>query len=259
MKIQGIDTRTPQKSWQGEGPYNGQRIVILRVMGCNLKCHWPTATGGLAWCDTKWTWDGSEKGAEWDVGRLVASIVSEASKRMPMAKWEKPTFLGAFKKAKIVMVTGGEPMLRQSSESFQALIEGLRANGFAIHFETNGTVLPNEWAKKNVDFFDVSPKYQIYRDKYTREMITAWQKCGVQVAWKFVVGRMNDVFDLRAWLEQMGISKDADIWLMPLTLDDKSMKDAQDILNGGVDEAFRIEEFKHVTISPRLQITGAFP
>jgi organic radical activating enzyme len=260
MEIAGVDKRTPVKSWQGEGPYAGERIVVLRFMGCNMKCHWRNNTGGLSWCDTKWTWDGSERGEVWGVDKLVDRVWKEACKHLALAPWETKAF-ATYKRAKIVMVTGGEPMLRQDSEAFHKLIEGLKAKGLKIHFETNGSKPPNEWARKNIDFFDMSPKYQLYPSEYTIEKVKAWQNCGVQVAWKFVVGTQADVYDLRDWVESMMLPKDADIWLMPLTNDDKSMDEALQLLKAGVVKAFQETylAFKKVHISPRLQITGGFP
>jgi 7-carboxy-7-deazaguanine synthase len=265
MMISGLNIGYPNicKSWQGEGPYAGQRIVVLRFNGCNFKCHWNTADGGKAWCDTKKTWDGSEKGETWEVDELVSAVWHESHRRLPQAEWEPKRLFGSYKYADIVMVTGGEPMLRQTSAPFQKVIEGLRAKGLDIHIETNGSRPPLEWARKNIDFFDMSPKYQLreYEEDYTKEKMRAWQDCGVQVAWKFVVGTQQDVYDLRDWLLKMDISKDADIWLMPLTNDDKTHKDSDDILRGGIIQAFTESYlgFKHVRISPRLQIDGNFP
>jgi 7-carboxy-7-deazaguanine synthase len=259
MEIRGIDKRRPFKSWQGEGPYAGQRIVGLRFMTCNLKCHWRTAAGGMAWCDTKWTWDGSEGGDTWDIDALVQHIVKLSGKRVPIASWEEKKLFGSFKKAKIIMVTGGEPLLRQNDEEFKLLITKLRQRGFAIHYETNGTIVPNEWMRQNTDFFDVSPKYQLYPKAYTVDKMKAWYNCGVPMAWKFVVGMVPDVFDLKDWLEQMNIPKDIDMWLMPLTTDDKSMRESIDVIDGIKTDAFQILGYKNVRVSPRLQITGGFP
>lgn len=283
--IAGIDKRSPQKAWQGEGPYNGQRIVILRLMGCNLKCHWNLPDGRMAWCDTKYTWDGSEQGESWPVAKLIDRIVHVSKQRLPAAEWEntgKHIQLAmeygrtAWKQSKIVMITGGEPMLRQSSPAFQRLVEGLREAGLKIHIETNGTVPPNEWARQNIDFFDMSPKYQLYREKYSASLIKEWETSGVQIAWKFVLGRQQDMWELREFLEGFKVSYAADIWLMPLTDDTKRMEQALDVmalsdksrkeigmpsqtLGGGASEAFKQLGWKNVRVSPRLQVSHQFP
>lgn len=256
--IHGIDKRRPFHSWQGEGVFAGQRIVGLRFMGCNLACKWNTEDGGTALCDTDWTWNGTEKGEDWEVEKLASFVIKLSRKRMSLAPWEEKKWFASFKPARIVMVTGGEPMLRQGQPAFQQLIGMLRMAGMAIHVETNGTQHVSEWARKNVDFMDVSPKFGLYPEKYTAKLIKEWNECGVQVAWKFVIGRRADVWDLKDWLERVKMPKDVDLWLMGLTDDLKSMKLADDLLKGGVVEAFKILGYKNVRISPRLQVTNSF-
>jgi hypothetical protein len=115
------------------------------------------------------------------------------------------------------------------------------------------------WAQLAIDFFDISPKYQLYAKEYDIEKIRAWQQCGVQTAWKFVMGTKADYEDLRVWLQQMEMSKSADIWLMPLTDDKKDMRLANYLLDCGPEEGFKMDGFKRVRRCPRLQIDGGFP
>lgn len=264
MQISGVDNRCSLvKSFQGEGPFAGQRIVILRFIGCNLECNWQTADGSRALCDTAWTWDGSSKGDTWDVDELVEKIVSESKKKLLPAKWEQKGWLASREQAKIVMVTGGEPTLRQNSEAFQDLIEKLRAEGLQVHYESNATQTPNQWLIDNTDVFVLSPKYQLYPEKYNPTLIDMWQKTGVRTVWKFVVGRMADMDELRTWLEQMHVDKNAEVWLLPLTRPGadgvyRDMGQAMDVLGHGGEEAFRILGYQHVKLSPRLQVSEGF-
>jgi organic radical activating enzyme len=199
------------------------------------------------------------------VDKLIGRVKHVALQRLKPAAWENQGFFDSLALAKIVMVTGGEPMLRQNTRAFQEVMEGIRAAGLKVHIESNGTLPPNEWARKNVDFFDLSPKYQLYPEKYTKEIIKAWVDCGVQVAWKFVVGTPDDIFTLARFLETMNVPRDADIWLMPLTTDTLDMGWAMDILTAGNKagpfpgvEAFKTAGYKNVRVSPRLQVTGKF-
>lgn len=97
---------------QGEGAYAGQAAYFIRLAGCDVGC---------TWCDVKDSWD-----AERHPVRTVASLVEEAS-RVP---------------ARIVVVTGGEPLMHDLSE----LTTSLRAQGLRTHIETSGThPLTGEW------------------------------------------------------------------------------------------------------------------
>lgn len=255
MEIKGVDRRTPVKTWQGECVYAKQRIVLLRFMTCNLKCHWNTAEGDMAWCDTKWTWDGSEAGETWDVDKLVTRVFEASREKLQPAAWEPKGWRGARKEANIVMITGGEPLLRQNDAEFQALVDGLHRVGLLVHIETNGTLPPNEWARQNIDFFAVSPKYQLYQKAYNEAKMKQWLELPEnQMAWKFVVGRPYDVELLRQWMFENKIPLTADIWLMPLTNDKKQMNLAENVITSGPVMGFQQLGYKRVSISPRLQI-----
>jgi organic radical activating enzyme len=256
IEIKGVDKRTPVKTWQGEGPYAKQRIVLLRFMTCNLKCHWNTADGKMAWCDTKWTWDGSEAGLDWDVDVLAAVIDEISRRKLKPASWEpQDDRKSVRKKADIVMITGGEPLLRQNDAEFQALVARLHEAGLLVHVETNGTLPPVRWARENIDFFAVSPKFQLYPKAYDERKVAVWATLpATQMAWKFVVGRPYDLEVLRQWLFEVKVPFDADVWLMPLTSDDKTMNFSQNVLESGTVPAIQMLGYKHVRISPRLQI-----
>jgi 7-carboxy-7-deazaguanine synthase len=123
---------------QGEGINAGRRAVFLRFAGCNL---WSgreqdRATAICTFCDTDFVgMDGDGGGRFADAGSLAAAV-SE--------KW------GQVAGRRLVVITGGEPMLQVT----QALIDALHAAGFEIAIETNGT-LP---VPRSIDWITVSPK-----------------------------------------------------------------------------------------------------
>ncbi len=123
---------------QGEGINAGRRAVFLRFAGCNL---WSgreadRATAMCTFCDTDFVgMDGDGGGRFADADALAAAVV---------AKW------GAVAGRRLVVVTGGEPMLQVTD----ALIDALHAAGFEIAIETNGT-LP---VPRSIDWITVSPK-----------------------------------------------------------------------------------------------------
>ncbi|ACY14656.1 7-carboxy-7-deazaguanine synthase QueE [Haliangium ochraceum] len=110
---------------QGEGTHAGRACVFLRFAGCNLQC---------SWCDT----DFSPEGAE----RLRADEITERLLALDVHG------------ARTVIVTGGEPALQWDQE----LADALRAAGFRVHMESNGTRPP----RAPVDWLTVSPKVQFH-------------------------------------------------------------------------------------------------
>ena len=123
---------------QGEGVQSGSRAVFLRFAGCNL---WsgreqdrPTAQCNF--CDTDFV------GTDGEGGGKFADADSLAERAL--ATW------GAEDGSRLVVITGGEPMLQLDP----ALIDALHGRGFRIAVESNGT-LP---AVEGIDWLCISPK-----------------------------------------------------------------------------------------------------
>jgi 7-carboxy-7-deazaguanine synthase (Cx14CxxC type) len=112
---------------QGEGANTGRPAVFCRFAGCNL---WSgreedRATAVCRFCDTEFVGTDGDGGGKFDTAESLASAVS--------AKWPE----GA-KGNRFVVCTGGEPLLQLDA----TLVEALRAEGFLISVETNGTLEP---------------------------------------------------------------------------------------------------------------------
>jgi 7-carboxy-7-deazaguanine synthase (Cx14CxxC type) len=121
---------------QGEGMQAGRRAVFLRFSGCNL---WSgresdRAKAQCTFCDTDFVGTDGENGGRYEAEALAAKVEA----------------LWAGGEGRLVVITGGEPMLQLDS----ALIDALHALGFEVAVETNGT-LP---APAGVDWICVSPK-----------------------------------------------------------------------------------------------------
>ena len=121
---------------QGEGMQAGRRAVFLRFAGCNL---WSgreadRAAADCTFCDTDFVGTDGVNGGRYDAEALAAKVdeVWETGER------------------KLAVVTGGEPLLQLDG----ALIGALRARGFEVAVESNGT-LP---APAGIDWLCVSPK-----------------------------------------------------------------------------------------------------
>lgn len=123
---------------QGEGVQAGSRAVFLRFAGCNL---WSgreqdRAAAQCSFCDTDFVGTDGAGGGKFGGAEALAGHVAQL--------W------GAGNENRLVVVTGGEPMLQLDA----ALVDALHARGFRIAAESNGT-LP---ATPGIDWLCVSPK-----------------------------------------------------------------------------------------------------
>ncbi len=107
-------------SLQGEGHYTGCPAVFVRMARCNLSC---------SFCDTAF-----DSYSELSEEEIVARV-----KQYP---------------ARHVVLTGGEPTLQLSA----TLLRLLRADGYFIQLETNGTVDLSDEILSLLDWITCSPK-----------------------------------------------------------------------------------------------------
>jgi len=117
---------------------SGSRAVFLRFAGCNL---WSgreedRASAQCRFCDTDFVGTDGEGGGKFAGAEALAEHVERL--------W------GPSGERRLVVITGGEPMLQLDS----ALVEALHARGFRVAVETNGTLT----ATPGIDWICVSPK-----------------------------------------------------------------------------------------------------
>ncbi len=104
---------------QGEGAFTGTPSYFVRIGGCDVGCHW---------CDVKESWN---------------------AKLHPVTPTENIAQMAA-EKAKMVVVTGGEPL----TWNMLPLTQALKNSGLSIHLETSGAYpLSGVW-----DWICLSPK-----------------------------------------------------------------------------------------------------
>lgn len=117
-----LDVNSVFHTIQGEGPLAGTPAVFVRLAGCNLQC---------PQCDTEYT-----ARTSWSVGELLTIVQQKR------------------RSAKLVVITGGEPMRQEIGPFVRALL----IDGYRVQIETNGTFyrdLPFEHARL---FIVCSPK-----------------------------------------------------------------------------------------------------
>ena len=155
---------------QGEGAQSGRRAVFLRFAGCNL---WSgreadRKAAQCSFCDTDFVGtDGQGGGKFADSEGLADSVERE---------W------GDGRENRLVVVTGGEPMLQLDS----ALVDALHERGFRVAAESNGT-LP---AATGLDWLCVSPKAGTdVVQRSGNELKLVWPQAGIDPAelerWEF--------------------------------------------------------------------------
>jgi 7-carboxy-7-deazaguanine synthase len=161
---------------QGEGPFAGMPAVFVRLGGCHLACQF---------CDTDFD---AENSSRVDVRELVDGIHARFE-RTPPTLFQTPA------RARLVVLTGGEPM----RQNITPLVETLCDEGFHVQIETAGSFWP---------FPDTLP-FSITGNPYRRGCSIVVSPKTTMVcdavaanacAWKYVV-RARDVEDLENSLD----------------------------------------------------------
>jgi 7-carboxy-7-deazaguanine synthase (Cx14CxxC type) len=148
---------------QGEGVQAGSRAVFLRFAGCNL---WSgreadRASAQCTFCDTDFVGTDGEGGGKFASAGVLAGQVERL--------W------GAGEERRLVVITGGEPMLQLDA----ALVDALHERGFRVAVETNGTLE----ATPGIDWICVSPKAgtQVVQ-RSGDELKLVWPQAGIDPA-----------------------------------------------------------------------------
>lgn len=113
-------------TFQGEGRAIGQKTMFVRTGGCDYHCDW---------CDSAFTWDGSEKPTRMTSDEVIAALDE----------------LGTYD---YVTLSGGNPALLAANMA--ELVKKLKARGVKLAVETQGS----RWQDWLLDVDDVtlSPK-----------------------------------------------------------------------------------------------------
>jgi 7-carboxy-7-deazaguanine synthase len=173
--------------WQGEGPHAGRRCWFVRLGKCNLTCEW---------CDSAFTWDANR----YDL--TFAHLTTEE-------------IATQVKGANLVVLSGGEPLLHQTSPALFNLLQLARE----WHVETNGTIPPNGLMVARVHHWTVSPKLNT-RDPEKRRIKPRALRTFADLAgegraiFKFVVSSTADVDRAADLAAAYNLAADV-VWVMP--------------------------------------------
>jgi 7-carboxy-7-deazaguanine synthase len=184
---------------QGEGPHSGQRCGFLRLAGCNLSC---------SWCDTPYSWDWSRFDRDKEVHKMTAQTIADEINKMGV---------------KLLILTGGEPMLQQSS-----IPEIQKLTGCLIDIESNGTRMPTADVIDAVNLFCISPKLAHASDpeklRIVKPALKAYAELSKQgkAIFKFVCQQESDFKEIEELQEACDIPDEA-IWIMPEGINAKAM------------------------------------
>ncbi|UJW32664.1 7-carboxy-7-deazaguanine synthase QueE [Saccharothrix sp. AJ9571] len=177
-------------SFQGEGPWTGQRCVFVRFSRCNLRC---------GFCDTPESWD-------WN--RYNPAEVSDKVPIAELVSWVRERGVD------MMVITGGEPMLQQPAMT--ALARGLA--DVRVQVETNGTIAPTPELASLVDLWVVSPKLANSGMTYSTRIkpdalsgLTATDRA----VFKFVVTEPELHRDLDEIAQLVEEHQLAPVWVMP--------------------------------------------
>ena len=123
VKIPVLEVFGP--TFQGEGRAIGQKTMFVRTAGCDYRC---------SWCDSAFTWDGSEKPDMLTADEVIARLDA----------------LGMYD---YVTISGGNPLLIAAMED---LVVKLKERGVTLAVETQGSRY-QDWLTQ-IDDVTLSPK-----------------------------------------------------------------------------------------------------
>lgn len=183
---------------QGEGPLAGQRAAFIRLGGCNLTC---------GECDTRYAWDATR----YDLSRETPGITVNAIMGQVFEIGVRD----------LIVITGGEPLIHQSTPAFHSLISRLVEGECKIQVETNGTIRPGDWlgeiAASSLSYV-VSPKISggLATDsehRRIRPLSLRWFAAHGSASFKIVCRGVDDVEQAVKLAEEYDIPRNR-MWIM---------------------------------------------
>lgn len=183
-------------SLQGEGFLAGVPSVFVRLAGCPLRCRW---------CDTKYGWD-ETAGAHYRIDGIIETV----------QQW----------RCKLVVITGGEPMMNPDlgmNAELPELVRQLKAVDKHITIETSGIAFIPDM---QCDLMSISPKLSnsapkepelaaIHEDSRLDVAVLAELIAHYPYQMKFVVDSQADLPEIQKTIAEIGNVDPEKVMLMP--------------------------------------------
>ena len=206
---------------QGEGPFIGTPSIFVRTHLCPVKCEW---------CDTPFTWDGSEKGEKLSHADLSKSLQND------------------YNGIRHIVWTGGEPLVQRE---LPYVIRELSDLGFTHEIETSAALVPknfDEWISVKANF-NLSPKLMSARPKLEPDAAILRRFYTLtQSVFKIVVADDLDLHEAVRLIELVGNVDPQDVYLMPCGTTRQEIVDGLKwLMPKALDLGFKVTTRMHVT------------
>ena len=192
---------------QGEGPLNGLPSIFVRFHLCPVECEW---------CDTAYTWDGTESGESMSVQSLMQLVNQVANNPNGLVNINKPDEEESPRCVNHIVITGGEPMVQKSLHEF---IASLRDAQYTVEVETACIFEPKQsWLDVSDEgvTWNLSPKLPSAKAKMqpNPEIIKAWVESSAQTEIKLVINDADDLLAAYQLIDGAGVPL-SDVMMMP--------------------------------------------
>jgi organic radical activating enzyme len=193
-------------SIQGEGATMGTLSVFLRMQSCDFNC---------VWCDTTEVW---RKGTPYTYEQLYKI-------------WEDNGSIEALRNGAHLILTGGNPLLRQNEIcGFLNYVKGknYRFEDMIgdIELEQQGNMLPDSFMGRWINRYNISPKLGnsgVPKEKRIVKEAMEWYARQRDAIFKFVIDKPEDITEMvNDYIIPFHI-RPYKVWLMPCASDFKQL------------------------------------